>query len=61
MTTCYAIQVVAAKDVCSKTFRKWKKLIGATTIIILNIAHLQLHVAEKLWKYQLIRQKGQTY
>ena len=27
----------------------------------LKSASLQIHVAEKLWKYQLVRYKGKTY
>lgn len=40
-----------AMDVCGKTQIEWWQIIGASTINNLKLAYLQLHVAEKLWKY----------
>ena len=34
---------------------------GASTLVDLKSAYLQLHVAKKLWKYQLVKYKGKTY
>ena len=47
-------------DVCGKTLREWKQPRGASTIVDLKSAYLQIHVAEKLWRYQLVRYKGKT-
>ena len=34
---------------------------GASTIVDLKSAYLQVHVAEKLWRYQLVKYGGRTY
>ena len=34
---------------------------GATTIVDLKSTFLQIHVAKKLWKHQLVKYKGKTY
>ncbi len=34
---------------------------GANTIIDLKSAYLQLHIAERLWLYQLVKYKRTTY
>lgn len=50
-----------ATDVCGETLRAWRQMSGATTIVDLKSAYLQVHVAKKLWKYQLVKYKGKTY
>lgn len=50
-----------ATDVCSETLREWRQMSGASTIVDLKSAYLQVHVAEKLWKYQIVKYKGTTY
>lgn len=48
-------------DVCGETLRKWRQMRGASTIVDLKSAYLQVHVAEKLWRYQLVKYNGRTY
>lgn len=48
-------------DVCGDTLRKWRQMRGASTIVDLKSAYLQIHVAEKLWRYQLVKYDGRTY
>ena len=48
-------------DVCDEKMRKWRRLEGGTAIMDLKSAYLQLHVAKKLWQYQLVSYKGKTY
>ena len=48
-------------DVCGETLREWRQMVGASAIVDLKSAYLQLHVHEKLWKYQLVNYKGKTY
>lgn len=48
-------------DVCGETLRKWRQMRGASTIVDLKSAYLQIHVAKKLWRYQLVKYNGRTY
>lgn len=48
-------------DVCSDVLRKWRQVEGGTSIVDLKAAYLQIHVSEKLWRYQLVRYKNKTY
>ena len=48
-------------DVCGETTQKWRQAMGATMIIDLKSVYLQLHVAEMLWQYQLVKYKGTTF
>ena len=48
-------------DVCDETLREWRQMRGGSTIVDLKSAYLQIHMAEKLWKYQLVKYKGRTY
>lgn len=32
-----------------------------STIVDLKVAYLQIHLVRKLWKYQLVQFKGNTY
>ena len=48
-------------DVCQDTLREWRKVRGDAEVVDLKAAYLQLHVNPKLWKYQLVQYKGQTY
>ena len=47
-------------DVCGETMRDWRRM-NAETLAELKAAYLQIRVAEKLWKYQLVNYKGRTY
>ncbi|XP_076049685.1 uncharacterized protein LOC143030423 [Oratosquilla oratoria] len=47
--------------VCSETLSTWHRMRGASAIVDLSVAYLQIHVAKKLWKYQLVKYKGRTY
>ena len=48
-------------DECGKTVRKWRRITGASKMVNLKSAYLQLRVSKNLWKYQLVRYKGRTY
>ena len=48
-------------DVCGDTLRKWRRMRGALTIVDLKAAYLQIHVAKKLWRYQLVKYNERTY
>ncbi len=41
--------------------REWKQTGGASKIVDLKSTYLQLHVSNKLWKYQLVKYKRKTY
>lgn len=47
--------------VYTETLREWRQMMRAFTIFDLNLAYLQLHVGENLWKYQLVRYNNQAY
>ncbi|XP_076055165.1 uncharacterized protein LOC143033558 [Oratosquilla oratoria] len=48
-------------DVCSETLRRWRRRRGASAVVDLRAAYLQIHVTKKLWKYQLVKYKGKFY
>lgn len=48
-------------SVCGDTLRDWRRMKGAMTVVDLKSAYLQIHVAKKLWRHQLVRYKGRTY
>ncbi|XP_068224113.1 uncharacterized protein [Palaemon carinicauda] len=48
-------------DVCSETLRKWRQTGENVSVVDLKSAYLQLSVDEKLWPYQLVNYKGQTF
>ena len=48
-------------DVCGETMWEWRQMVGADTIVDLKSAYCQLYVAEKLYQYELVRNKRNTY
>jgi len=48
-------------DVCGEKMREWRQVQGATEVVDLKAAYLQIHISEDLWKHQLVRFKGCTY
>lgn len=48
-------------DICAEKLREWRRTQGETAIVDLKSAYLQIKVAKKLWKYQLVRFRGNTY
>ena len=48
-------------NVCEEVMRELKRMVEATKIITLKSAYLQIHEDKKLWRYQLVRYKGQIY
>ncbi|XP_068237250.1 uncharacterized protein [Palaemon carinicauda] len=48
-------------DVCSETLRKWRQTGENVSVVDLKSAYLQLSIDEKLWPYQLVNYKGQTF
>lgn len=51
----------AESAACNESLRTWRRLGTNVSIIDLRNAYLQLHVHPDLWKYQVVRYKGQTY
>ena len=47
-------------DICSEKLREWRKVKDAE-LVDLRSAYLQIKVAKKLWKYQLVKYKGKVY
>ena len=47
--------------VCGEKIRKWRQMNATLQIVDLKSAYLQIHVEEKLWKYQTVRFEGVTY
>lgn len=48
-------------DVCQDKLRKWRRLGENLKILDLKNAYLQVHVAQDLWKFQVVRFKGKQY
>ena len=48
-------------DICEEVMREWRRMERATKIMDLKSAYLQIHVEEKLWRYQLVKYKGWVY
>ncbi|GAB1602697.1 hypothetical protein Ahia01_000549600 [Argonauta hians] len=48
-------------DICGEALREWRRMSGSAAIVDLKAAYLQIHVAERLWRYQLVRYKGKLY
>ena len=48
-------------DICEEVMREWRRMERATKIMDLKSAYLQIHMDEKLWRYQLVKYKGQVY
>ncbi|XP_076031925.1 uncharacterized protein LOC143019828 [Oratosquilla oratoria] len=48
-------------DVCSETLRRWRRRRGASAVVDLRAAYLQIHVTKKLWKYQQVKYKKRIY
>ena len=47
--------------VCAEKLRNWRKFGRDVKVVDLKKAYLQVHVDESLWKYQVVRFKGQKY
>ena len=48
-------------DVCKEVMREWTRMERATKIVDLKLTYLQIHVDEKLWRYQLVKYKARVY
>jgi transposase InsO family protein len=48
-------------DVCDETIRRWRRREGPLKVLDLRSAYLQIRVDRELWRYQLVRYKGQTF
>ncbi|KAI0977712.1 hypothetical protein GJ496_005711 [Pomphorhynchus laevis] len=51
----------AYADVCIEKIRSWRRKGEHLFIIDLSRAYLQIHVHEKLWKYQVVRLGGRQF
>ena len=51
----------ATSEVCGEKLRSWRKLGENLSIIDLRNAYLQIHIEERLWKYQVVKFKGKRY
>lgn len=45
--------------VCQETLREWRKLGSNACVLDLKKVYLQLHVVEKLQRFQAVKYKGQ--
>ena len=50
-----------ATDVCGETLREWRRMSCTGKIVDLKSAYLQIGVSQELWKYQLVKYKGEIY
>jgi hypothetical protein len=57
----YVSSHTAESVVCGETLRRWRKLGTRLKLLDLRKAYLQINVDYDLWKYQVVRFKGQTY
>ena len=57
----YVSSHTAQSDVCNEKLRDWRRMGSNVTLIDLRKAYLQLHVQQDLWRYQVVRYKGNTY
>lgn len=57
----YVSSHTGASDVCAEKLRLWRKKGKNIKIVDLRKAYLQIHVGSHLWKYQVVRYKGETY
>mgnify|MGYP003536646398 FL=1 len=48
-------------EVCGERLRFWRQMGANVKLLDLRKAYLQVHVAEKLWGYQVVRFKGRNY
>ena len=48
-------------NVCSEKLREWRKTNGELELVDLQSAYLQIRVEKSLWKYQVVKFKGNTY
>ena len=48
-------------DICGDRLREWRMIEGEAEMVDLKSAYLQIRVAPELWKYQLVKYKGQTF
>ena len=48
-------------DVCAEKIRQWRRECGELALVDLRNAYLQIHIEEKLWRYQLVKYKGKVY
>ena len=47
--------------VCSETLRRWRRMPGATKIVDLKSAYLQVRVDRELWRHQQVSYNGRRY
>ena len=47
--------------VCQEKLREWRKLGAAASLLDLRKAYLQVHVSERLQRFQTVRYKGELY
>jgi hypothetical protein len=57
----YVTTHTAESEVCGEKLRNWRRMGTNVKILDLKKAYLQIHVAEKLWKFQVVKFEGKTY
>ena len=57
----YVSSHTGQSEVCGERLRNWRQMGANVKLLDLRKAYLQLHVAEDLWKYQVVRFHGRTY
>ena len=48
-------------SVCSNKLREWRRTNGELEIVDLQAAYLQIRVAERLWRHQLVKYNGKIF
>ncbi|XP_054267042.1 uncharacterized protein LOC128989196 [Macrosteles quadrilineatus] len=51
----------AGSEVCSEKLRLWRRLGEHVSTVDLRKAYLQIHIAPHLWKFQVVKFKGENY
>lgn len=57
----YVSSHTAGSEVCGEKLRLWRRLGEQVCTIDLRKAYLQIHVAQSLWKFQVVQFKGEIY
>jgi ribonuclease HI len=57
----YVSSHTGQSEVCGDRLRIWRQMGANVKLLDLRKAYLQLHVAEDLWKYQVVRFQGKQY
>ena len=57
----HVVNHTGSAGVCGDTLRRWRQVGENCALLDLRRAYLQIHVAESLWKHQVVRLDGKCY